>query len=162
MRSRRRAPEAVSDLPSSLCVAAGVVLASALVVAVDRDRDRAACVLAGAGLPVAQGIYLLLGRSDRRHRRLRHEMAVLAACSAAGAAAPGRALRSGGRRSLAAAWIAHAAWDAFHHRDRAGLRVALAYPPFCAGFDVALAGLLVLRPLHRKPARRSGRTRDST
>jgi hypothetical protein len=46
------------------------------------------------------------------------------------------------RRLLAAGWLSHAAFDAVHRRNDSS-HLPGSYPAVCAGFDVAVAGLLM-------------------
>ena len=50
--------------------------------------------------------------------------------------------RGTGRRLLAVGWLSHAAFDAVHHRNSSSL-LPDSYPALCAGFDVAVAGMLM-------------------
>jgi hypothetical protein len=54
---------------------------------------------------------------------------------------PGRAAR----RAVAAGWVGHAIFDNLHERGRTS-RLPDWYPAVCAGYDVALAALLLRGP----------------
>ncbi|MFC9973304.1 hypothetical protein ACFVH6_20665 [Spirillospora sp. NPDC127200] len=97
-------------------------------------------------LPVLALIYLAFGaiRGELRAR------GVLSAQVAALAVLTALALVSLvvspdlGRYLVAAGWLAHAAWDAVHHRS--GKVVPRAYALFCVVVDLMVAAVLILAP----------------
>lgn len=130
--------------------AAAIAVGAGLAVATDRGARRVTSgsrmAPAGAlGLVTAAAIYpaARIGRAAdadvarREWLAVGATVAVLAAASRSGA---GRVARA----TVAVGWIAHAAFDNLHDRGPTS-RLPDWYPAACAGYDVALAGLL-LRP----------------
>jgi hypothetical protein len=76
-------------------------------------------------------------------------VAVAGGVTAASAKAPSRSSGplsgdAGRRAVIAAGWVAHAAFDHYHHAGSGG-RLPRWYPALCAGYDIAFAAML-LRP----------------
>ena len=90
-----------------------------------------------AALPLAAAIYPVCRRGGRLSRAGRIEIAALGAY-----AAFATAVRDD--RVLAAGWASHALFDAVHHGGHDSL-IPDWYPAACAGYDLAVAGVL-LRP----------------
>jgi hypothetical protein len=137
-------------LPTRL---AAVAVGAASAVAVERATVRLfpayRADLGAVGLITAAGIY----PAARRRRwlglasvRELAGVAVAGALTAASAKAPpGRDGDDTGRRAvIAAGWVAHAAFDHFHHAGSGG-RLPRWYPALCAGYDIAFAAML-MRP----------------
>jgi hypothetical protein len=119
----------------ALGLAAGVGLA-ALTEATLRRFDASRRRLAYAVyLPVAAAIYPVARRGGRGSREGRIEVGALAAYAAFAAAARDD-------RVLAAGWASHAVFDAVHHGGDGSL-IPGWYPAVCAGYDLAVAGLLI-------------------
>jgi hypothetical protein len=95
----------------------------------DEGPSTGAALLAGAVLGLAtDAVALVLPRQQARQL-------------SAGLAAP--AVQRDSPGLLGAGWLAHTTWDAVHHRGRGPTRVRSWYPPFCIGYDVALAAPLL-------------------
>jgi hypothetical protein len=117
--------------------AAGVALAAgseAFLRRYDAGRRRLAYAVY---LPVAAAIYPVARRGSRRSHAGRIEIGALGAYAAFAAAARDD-------RVLAAGWASHAIFDAVHHGGDDSL-IPDWYPAVCAGYDLAVAGVL-LRP----------------
>jgi hypothetical protein len=113
--SRRVTPESMA-VPAA---AAGLVTAAAIYPAARAGRD------AGAAVVVREAV-------------------ALAATGAVLVAALARRSSVTARRAVAAGWLAHAAFDNLHDRGPTS-RLPAWYPAACAGYDIAIAGL-ILRP----------------
>lgn len=108
--------------------------------------------LGAVGLITAAGIYPAARRRKWIGMASIRELAGVAAATgltAASAKAPvrqaGMLSGDGGRRAvIAAGWVAHAAFDHFHHAGSGG-RLPKWYPALCAGYDIAFAAML-MRP----------------
>jgi hypothetical protein len=100
---------------------------------------------AAAGLVTAAAIYPA-ARSGRTATRgvVVREAAALAGTGAVLVTALARHKSVTAKRAVAAGWLAHALFDNLHDRGPAS-RLPGWYPAACAGYDVALAAL-VLRP----------------
>lgn len=121
----------------------GAVLGVATCAAVRRVAPQASTrVLAVALVPVAL-VYPAARRSTAgAGRETLHEVAGVATMALTAAAATRTerpALVAG------AGWLAHAGFDLWHDAGH-GSRIPRWYPAFCAGYDVAVAADLVLRP----------------
>ncbi len=118
-----------------LGLAGGLALAAATEASLSRYdavwRRRAYAVY----LPVAAAIYPVFRRGGRHSRAARIEIGALAAYSAL-------ALAARDDRLLAAGWASHALFDAVHDGGDESL-IPDWYPAACAGYDLAVAGLLV-------------------
>jgi hypothetical protein len=88
--------------------------------------------------PAARG-----GRGATRAVAARERLAVVATAGVA-AAAVTRSDRTAARRMVAAGWASHALFDAVHDRGPTS-RLPGWYPAVCAGYDLALASLLLRR-----------------
>jgi hypothetical protein len=118
-------------------LAAGLALAALTEVAVrpfDARRRRLAYAVA---LPVAAAIYPAARRGGHRSRPGYVEIVALGAYAAF-------AMAARDDRLLAAGWASHAAFDALHDGGHDSL-IPDWYPAACAGYDLAVAGLLVGR-----------------
>jgi hypothetical protein len=121
----------------ALGLAAGLAMAACTEVAVRRfDAARRRQAYAAA-LPFAAAIYPACRRGGRLSRAGRIEIAALAAYGAFAAAARDD-------RVLAAGWASHAVFDAVHHGGHDSL-IPDWYPAVCAGYDLAVAGVLIGR-----------------
>jgi len=99
-------------------------------------------LLSGAGLaPSAE--YTLGWLADGRRSALLVQAGELLGFTALAALAVQRDLPG----LLGAGWLAHVTWDALHHRGRGPTRVRSWYPPFCIGYDVAVAVPLLTEKL---------------
>jgi hypothetical protein len=135
---------AMSDLVAAAIGAAGAVGADR---AASTGGHRHRVVSLGLGLGAAAAVYPCARTGFADRRAAARELVAVASYGAVGVAA---ARRSGTRGHLVAAagWFAHAAFDAAHGTGPES-RLPSWYPAMCAGFDVVLAGLLVVR---RPPA----------
>jgi hypothetical protein len=97
--------------------------------------------LAWAGLVVAALIYPAGRRRPRRGLAASVEWLAVGA-SVAGGVAGLRLPADQQRKAVAGAWASHALFDALHRRGSRSL-IPGWYPATCAGFDLALAGLLL-------------------
>jgi hypothetical protein len=119
----------------ALGVASGLGLAAVTEASLRRyDAGRRRLAYA-AFLPLAAAIYPIFRRGGRGSRAGRVEIAALGAYSAFAVAARDD-------RVLAAGWASHAAFDALHHGGDESL-IPGWYPAVCAGYDLAVAGLLI-------------------
>lgn len=110
--------------------------------------------LGATGLIIAAGIYPAARRGKWVGLATGRELAGVAAAGAITAASAkaqcakaetGCAADDKGRRAvIAAGWVAHAAFDHFHHAGPGG-RLPRWYPALCAGYDLAFAAML-MRP----------------
>jgi hypothetical protein len=130
----------VEKVTQTLLIAAAGGLAGALT---HRAAQR-------SGRPVAASAVLLVGAAvtyrftdpgaapgPERTRELTAVGATMAT-GVASALVPSRT----GQRILAAGWLAHAVFDAVHHRNDTS-HLPGWYPAFCAGFDTVVAGQLI-------------------
>ena len=98
-------------------------------------------VMSGLSLVVAAATYRLTDPSGEHGPARRREIAGIATTALVGLAsllAPRRA----SRRILAAGWLAHAGFDAVHHRNSSS-HLPDWYPAVCGGFDAVVAGQLI-------------------
>jgi hypothetical protein len=127
-----------------LLILAGAVLAGLLAVAL-RSRGRVSALRFWAmGLVVAAAIYLVFALAAAAPLRVWLG-------EAAGLALFGSLAIVGARRApwlLAAAWVAHVAWDVGLHPAGGGV-VPAWYPPLCIGFDLAAALAIAARQARR-------------
>lgn len=110
------------------------------------QRTAHPAAMSGLSLVTAAAIYRLADPRGMRGPVRDRELAGVGATTLIGLAsllAPHRA----GRRILAAGWLAHAGFDAVHHRNDSS-RLPGWYPAMCAGFDVVVAAKL-MRDGHR-------------
>jgi hypothetical protein len=100
---------------------------------------------AAVGLVGAAVVYpaARAGRPASRAVAARENIAVVSTAAVAAAAATRRD-RTAARRLVAAGWASHALFDAVHDRGPSS-RLPGWYPAVCAGYDLALAGLLLRR-----------------
>ncbi|MBV9872580.1 MAG: hypothetical protein JO214_18350 [Frankiaceae bacterium] len=98
---------------------------------------------AAVGLVTAAAIYPAArkGRDASRGVVLR-EAAALVGTGAVLAAAVAKRGSTTAKRTVAAGWLAHAIFDNVHNRGPTS-RLPGWYPAACAGYDVALAGLVL-------------------
>jgi hypothetical protein len=97
--------------------------------------------LAWAGLVTAALVYPACRRRPRRGLAASVEWLAVAATTAASIAGS-RLPPDDQRRAVAGAWASHALFDTLHRRGKRSL-IPGWYPAACAGFDLALAGLLM-------------------
>ena len=92
--------------------------------------------LIGVALGVAGGVYVgfALTGADPGERRI--QWVAAASFALIGAAGIGMS-----PWMLAAGWLLHAVWDAWHHGGRRGTWVPNTYPMFCLSFDLVLAAV---------------------
>jgi hypothetical protein len=96
--------------------------------------DLLACVLAAIAT-----IYAGLALADARRSSLGVEVGVALVFIVLAAAG-----RWFSPLVLAAAYAAHGAWDAIHHRRGIQTRIPSWYPPLCLAYDVVVAGFIAL------------------
>jgi hypothetical protein len=99
-------------------------------------------VVSGLSLVAAAVTYPLTDPRGQHGPARQRELAGVGATVLVGVAsllAPRRARH----RILATGWVAHAAFDAVHHRNSSS-QLPDWYPAVCAGFDVAVASALVM------------------
>lgn len=96
--------------------------------------------LSAAFLVVAAATYLAADPRGAEGAARRREAAAVGATVVTGLASA-LVSRRAARRVLAAGWLSHAAFDAVHHRNDSS-HLPSWYPAVCAGFDLAVAGLL--------------------
>ena len=122
-----------------LLVAAGGVAGAASYRIAQRTPHLAA--MSGLSLVGAAAIYRLADPRGRHGPARTREAAGVGATALVGLTSlftPPRV----SRRILAAGWLAHAGFDAVHHRNSSS-HLPDWYPAVCAGFDVAVAALLM-------------------
>lgn len=108
------------------------------------QRAKRSEALSALFLVGAVATYLLADpRGESGPARLR-EVAAVGVTVAVGLVSAGAPRRTR-RRLLAVGWLSHAAFDAVHRRNSSSYLPA-SYPALCAGFDVAVAGLLMRDP----------------
>ena len=129
---------------TATAIAAGAALALGTDVIVRRTTP-SQLLPAAAGLVGAAVIYpaARAGRATPRAVAARERLAVVATAGIA-AAAVARSDQVAARRLVAAGWASHALFDAVHERGSTS-RLPNWYPAVCAGYDIALAGLLLRR-----------------
>ena len=138
---------AISRNPTSTAgheiAAAGLGLAAALGLgrALRHAERRTLITLAAGGLTTAAAVYPLARSAWRVEGAAFREIAGLAAFGVLSLLAT-RRTNATGARLLAAGWGAHAVFDAYHETG-SDSRVPTWYPAACAGFDLALAAVLL-------------------
>ncbi|MGH8999827.1 MAG: hypothetical protein ACRDY7_10615 [Acidimicrobiia bacterium] len=100
--------------------------------------------LASSGLVGAALVYPVCRRRPRRGMAVAIEWLALGTTAVAGVASA-RLPVPEQRRVVATGWAAHALFDLFHRRGKRSL-IPDWYPAACAGYDLALAALLLSRP----------------
>lgn len=126
---------------TALAVLAGAALAAGTDLVARRSSP--SLLPSAAGLVGAAAIYPM-ARARRTATRgvVARERLALGATVGVGVAAAARSNSATGRRIVAAGWAGHALFDAVHDRGSSS-RLPAWYPAVCAGYDVALAGLLL-------------------
>lgn len=98
---------------------------------------------ASAGLVTAALVYPAFRRRPHRGLAARVEWLAVGATLGTGAATA-RLAPEERQRAVAAAWASHALFDLLHRRGPKS-RIPGWYPALCAGYDLALAGLLLAK-----------------
>lgn len=98
----------------------------------------------GMGLAGAAAVYPLARTGVADRRAFAAELLALASYGTMGVLAAQRA-DSDGRLIAGAGWLLHAVFDLVQGRGQDS-RLPRWYPALCAGYDVALVGLLATRP----------------
>jgi hypothetical protein len=132
--------------PDKVALVGGALLAVGTDIGTRRIAPASQLVpAAAAGLVTAAVIYpaARVGREVGKGTAVRENVAVGATVAVLGAAVATRRSRSA-RRIVAAGWLAHAVFDNLHDRG-ATSRLPSWYPAVCAGYDVAVAGLLLAK-----------------
>lgn len=139
VRPRTDAPRQDEGPSTGAALLAGAVLGlatDAMALALPRQQARR---LSGATLAAAGGVYLGFAVADGRRSALLVQTGEVLGFTALAALA----VQRDSPGLLGAGWLAHTTWDALHYRSRGSTRVRTWYPPFCIGYDVALAAPLL-------------------
>ena len=105
------------------------------------QRSSHPAAISGLSLVAAAATYRATDPHGERGSARSREVAGVGVTALVGLAsllAPRRA----GTHILAAGWLAHAGFDAVHHRNSSS-RLPAWYPAVCAGFDIAVAAQLM-------------------
>jgi Family of unknown function (DUF6010) len=135
VRQRTDAPREQEGASTGAALLAGAVLGlatDAVMLALPRQQARR---LSGAALAAAAGVYLGFAVADGRRSALLVQVGEVLSFTALAALA----VQRDSPGLLGVGWLAHTTWDALHHRGRGSTRVRSWWPPFCVGYDMALA-----------------------
>ena len=128
-------------------IAAGAGLATALAgdVAVQKVIPRYRSAGSALGLAIAAAIYPLARGRWTAGAAPAREIAALVTFSALAASVARSDADLHTRGALAAGWSAHAAFDMLHDSGDDS-RIPAWYPALCAGYDLGVAGCLLVKP----------------
>ena len=127
-------------LSAPVAAAVGLALAVAMVAPLAFQSDLAAFQFLAVQIGFIGAVYFGFSVADGRIWPVLIEFPVAGVFLFAGAIA----LWADSPAFLAAAYVAHGAWDLVHHPRAVASPVARWYPPFCVVFDWAVALFIVL------------------